>query len=233
MAENTANTAASTAAATSTEPAAAQASAASTPASTPAPVTTAPKAEDIASALLSALENRTQRVERSVAKSFSEQYGLSEAEIGTILAQAKAQKDAQLPEAAVAEINKQTERANRKLITAEVKALGADMGLVDLDTAMLLIKQDGIKVDDDGNVTGVKEALEALRQDKAFLFQTSANQQQAAAQAATAGSVKVSTGASLAGAKVYTSKDDIMSIKDPVERQRAIAENIHLFRSQK
>lgn len=227
MAEITANTAATPAA--STEPAAAPATAATTPASTPTPVTTAPKAEDIATAFLSALENRTQRVERSVAKSFSEQYGLSEQEIGTILAQAKAQKDAQLPAAAIAEINKQTERANRKLITAEVKALGADMGLVDLDTAMLLIKQDGIKVDDDGNVTGVKEALEALQQDKAFLFQASANQQQAA----TAGSVKVSTGASLAGAKVYTSKDDIMSIKDPVERQRAIAENIHLFRSQK
>ena len=43
---------------------------------TPAPAA-APKAEDIATSLLAALENRTQRVEKSVAKSFSEQYGLS------------------------------------------------------------------------------------------------------------------------------------------------------------
>ena len=60
MAEITANTAATPAA--STEPAAAPATAATTPASTPTPVTTAPKAEDIATAFLSALENRTQRV---------------------------------------------------------------------------------------------------------------------------------------------------------------------------
>jgi len=44
---------------------------------TPAPAA-APKAEDIAAALLAALETRQQR---SVVKSFSEQYGLSETEI--------------------------------------------------------------------------------------------------------------------------------------------------------
>lgn len=54
----------------------------------------APKAEDIAAALLTALETRQQRTERSVAKSFSEQYGLSETEISDILARAKAEKEA-------------------------------------------------------------------------------------------------------------------------------------------
>jgi hypothetical protein len=227
MAEITANTAATPAA--STEPAAAPATAATTPASTPTPVTTAPKAEDIATAFLSALENRTQRVERSVAKSFSEQYGLSEQEIGTILAQAKAQKDAQLPAAAIAEINKQTERANNKLIAAEVKALGADMGLVDLDTALLLMKRDGVQVDDTGNVTGVKEALEALQQEKAFLFRPATAGQQAQPQ--NPQGATVATGASLAGTKAYASKAEIMKIKDPELRQKAIAENWALFNS--
>ena len=51
-------------------------SAAPAAAPTPAPAA-APKAEDIATSFLAALETRTQRVEKSVAKSFSEQYWLS------------------------------------------------------------------------------------------------------------------------------------------------------------
>lgn len=193
---------------------------AETPAPTPAPET--PKAEDIATSLLSALEARTQRAERSVARSFSEQYGMTEKEINAILAKAKADKDAQLPEAAQNAIKEQTEKANKKLITAEVKSIGASMGLLDADTALLLMKRDGVTVDDDGNVSGVKEALEALETEKAYLFNKTPS--------APAAGVRVDTGASLAGAKAYSSKDDIMAIKDPDERQRAIAENIHLFR---
>lgn len=41
--------------------------------------------------------------------------------------------------------------------------------------------------------------------------------------------IKISTGASLGGGKVSMSKDEIMQIKDPIERQTAIAENVELF----
>ena len=136
---------------------------------TPAPAA-APKAEDIAAALLTALETRQQRTERSVAKSFSEQYGLSETEISDILARAKAEKEAKIPEAAQAEITKQLERANGLLIAADVRAKGAALGLVDADTALLLLDKSKIKVDDKGIVTGTEEALNDLQSSKAYLF---------------------------------------------------------------
>ena len=136
---------------------------------TPAPAA-APKAEDIAAALLTALETRQQRTERSVAKSFSEQYGLSETEISDILARAKAEKEAKIPEAAQAEITKQLERANGLLIAADVRAKGAALGLVDADTALLLLDKSKIKVDDKGIVTGTEEALKDLQASKAYLF---------------------------------------------------------------
>lgn len=136
---------------------------------TPAPAA-APKAEDIAAALLTALETRQQRTERSVAKSFSEQYGLSETEISDILARAKAEKEAKIPEAAQAEITKQLERANGLLIAADVRAKGAALGLVDADTALLLLDKSKIKVDDKGIVTGTGEALKDLQSSKAYLF---------------------------------------------------------------
>lgn len=136
---------------------------------TPAPAA-APKAEDIAAALLTALETRQQRTERSVAKSFSEQYGLSETEISDILAKAKAEKEAKIPEAAQAEITKQLERANGLLIAADVRAKGAALGLVDADTALLLLDKSKIKVDDKGIVTGTEETLKDLQSSKAYLF---------------------------------------------------------------
>lgn len=146
--------------------------AANSPAPTPAPAAqqSQPKAEDIASALLAALDTRTQRAERSVAKSFSEQYGLSEEEINGILAKAKADKDARIPEAAQAEINKQIAQAHNILVAAEVKTRGAAMGLVDADTAILLMNKDNVKVDEKGAVSGVEDALKALKEAKPFLF---------------------------------------------------------------
>lgn len=75
------------------------------PAPTPAPAVP-PKAEDIASSFLAALDACTQRAERAVAKSFSDQYGLLESEIGTILEKTKAEKEAKIPDAAQAEIDK-------------------------------------------------------------------------------------------------------------------------------
>ena len=126
--------------------------------------------DDVATALLAALEKRTQRVESSVTKSFAEQHGMSEAELTAILDKVKTEKAKQLPEAAQKQIAAATEKANGLLVTAEVKSLGASMGLVDADAALLLMERKDVKVGEDGAVTGVKEALEALKTTKPYLF---------------------------------------------------------------
>lgn len=128
------------------------------------------KPEDIATALINAVDSRTQRVERSISKSFAEQYGMSEQEVDSILSKAKAEKAAQIPAAAQAKIDQQMQAINNRLIAASVREEGAKLGLVDAEAALMMIKREGIKVDESGAVTGVKEALEALAKDKQYLF---------------------------------------------------------------
>lgn len=152
---------------TNTEP---QGAPVPTPAPTPATPPAAPNAEAIAAALLTALESRTQRAERSVTKSFAEQYGLTEEEMNTILNKAKADKAAQIPAAQQAAINQQLQQINNRLISAEIKSQGIAMGLVDADAALLLIDKTNIKVDDKGDPSGIQEALNALKEAKPYLF---------------------------------------------------------------
>lgn len=59
--------------------------------------------------------------------------------------------------------------ANERLIKAEVKVVSTQLGIVDPDAAYALMDRSGVKVDDAGNVTGVKEALEALLKVKTYL----------------------------------------------------------------
>ena len=66
----------------------------------------------------------------------------------------------------------QLARANELLIAADVRNTGAVMGLIDAETALLLLDRTNVKVDDKGAVTGVKEALEALKTAKPYLFGT-------------------------------------------------------------
>lgn len=56
------------------------------------------------------------------------------------------------------------------MIAAEVRAYGAQMGLLDAETALLLLDKSHVSVSEDGKVQGVKEALEALKTDKPYLF---------------------------------------------------------------
>lgn len=60
-------------------------------------------------------------------------------------------------------------KANDKLIRAELKYVGSELGLVDVDVAYLLLDKEGISVGDDGSVEGVKEALEKVIADKPYL----------------------------------------------------------------
>jgi hypothetical protein len=105
-----------------------------------------------------------------------------------MIAQVKAAKDAQKTEQerqaeALAAAQKKADdaeaakndaltKANQRLINAEVRSLAREMGAVDLEDVETLLPKAGIeiKIDDDGNVTGVKEALEALKASKGHLF---------------------------------------------------------------
>lgn len=60
-------------------------------------------------------------------------------------------------------------KANDKLIRAELKYVGSELGLVDVDVAYLLLDKEGISVGDDGSVEGVKEALEKVIAEKPYL----------------------------------------------------------------
>ena len=126
--------------------------------------------ETLAETLVKALDLRTQRAERSVLKSMSEQYGMSESELTAILDKAKAEKAKQLPADMQAKLDAANERASTLLLTAEVKSVGAEMGLIDPETALLLIDRTKAKVGDDGTVEGVKDALDALKTSKPYLF---------------------------------------------------------------
>lgn len=73
----------------------------------------------------------------------------------------------------LAEANKKAQeaegKANQRLIKAEVKLVSAELGIVDSDAAFTLMDRADVKVNDAGDVEGVKKALEALLKDKPYL----------------------------------------------------------------
>ena len=121
-----------------------------------------PNAEQIANSIVAAIEARSKRTENGIVKSYAEQYGMTEAEITQILDSAKKQKAAQPTPEQQAAMDKRLEMANGRLISAEIKAVGGNLGLLDADAASTLMDKSKVKVKDDGTVEGVKEALEAL-----------------------------------------------------------------------
>lgn len=69
---------------------------------------------------------------------------------------------------------KALESANKRLIKSEFKLLASskDFGVRKdaLDDAFVLADLSSVEVDEDGNVTGVQEALESLKKSKSYLF---------------------------------------------------------------
>lgn len=126
--------------------------------------------DQIVASLLSAIETRTQRAENGIYRSFEEQYGMSETELRELVQKHKAEKDSKPTEAQQKAMDEALNRANHRLIASEVKVIGKDMGLVDGDVALSLMDKTKVKVNEDGSVEGVKEALEALQKTKAYLF---------------------------------------------------------------
>lgn len=174
---------------------------------------TTPDMGTLAQTLIDAVQKRTARAESSVVKSIAEQYNMTEAEVAAILSKARDEKASALPEDVQKRINEATEKANERLIAAEVKTLGNAMGMVDAEIVLMMIDRKKVKVEDNGTVTGVQEALDALKTAKPVLFGASNNawgQKQ--------------------GGSATTTKADIMKIRDPIERQNQIAKNLELFK---
>lgn len=124
-----------------------------------------PSAEDIERIVESAMQKKG----KSVVRSLADQYGLTESEITAALEQRRADKAKELPDDAKRQIEEANARANNALIAADVRAVGAEMGLIDPQTALMLLDKEKIKVDGDA-VTGTKEALETLKAQKPYLF---------------------------------------------------------------
>jgi hypothetical protein len=58
---------------------------------------------------------------------------------------------------------------NERLLRGEVKAAAAKAGFIDPDDAFALLDRTDVKIDDDGNVAGIDEALKALAEAKPHL----------------------------------------------------------------
>lgn len=113
---------------------------------------------------------KTKLAELEAAEAERQKAAMSEQE-RTAAELAAAKKAAEEAEAAR---NQAIETANQRAIRAEFKlaAAGANIRKDALDDAYVLVDKSGISVDDDGNVIGVKEALEALVAAKPYLIET-------------------------------------------------------------
>lgn len=140
-----------------------------TPTDPPAAPQPAADPAAIAQAVLQAIEARNQRTERSIVKSMAEQHGLTEDELTAILGKAREDKAKQIAPEAQKQIDEANRRVEGILLAAEVRSLGAAMGLVDADAALTLMDRAGVKIEGD-NVTGVQAALDKLREGKPWLF---------------------------------------------------------------
>ena len=126
-------------------------------------------AESIVAALIPALDARQERTERSVIKSFAEQNGVSVEEITKLMTDYKAKQATAIPADVQQRIDERMRTADNRLISAEVRAVGTELNIIDIDAAFALMDKSGVKVGEDGSVTGVKEALEALTAAKPYL----------------------------------------------------------------
>ena len=110
-------------------------------------------AESIVAALIPALDARQERTERSVIKSFAEQNGVSVEEITKLMTDYKAQQAAAIPDDVQQRIDERLRTADNRLISAEVRAVGTELNIIDIDAAFALMDKSGVKVGEDGSVT--------------------------------------------------------------------------------
>lgn len=132
---------------------------------------TAPQIDIDYDKLASVIDGRQRAAGESAMKNYLRQQGLTEDQMQTAIANYKAAEEAKKPNFAA--MQKQIDDANNLVIHAEIKGLGVAMGLVDADAAVKLMDMSKVKFEN-GKVSGAQEALDALKQDKPYLFGTSA-----------------------------------------------------------
>ena len=103
---------------------------------------------------------------------------------------------------------------------AAYRTLLKDSGVSDkrLDAVMKVTNLDKLKLDKDGNLEGVDDLKKSIKEEWADFIVTEG-----------AKGADVSTPPA-GGGKTYKDKAEIMAIKDTGERQKAIAENMNLFK---
>jgi hypothetical protein len=138
------------------------------PANDPPPEADA--AAELKQTLLKAVEERARRAEGSVLRSMAEQNGVPEAELARMLDEARADRTEAIPPEARRKLDALNESASHRLLMAEVKNVGAELGLLDAEVALSLMNPETLTVAEDCAVTGVREALESLKQRKGYLF---------------------------------------------------------------
>jgi hypothetical protein len=108
-----------------------------------------------------AFERRLARERKNIEKEFNNKL---EKEKMTKEEKAKAEKDE-----AIKQASESMERANKKLIRAEVISESSKLGIRDADAAYKLMSKDDVEVDEHGKVIGVKAALKKLITEKPYL----------------------------------------------------------------
>jgi hypothetical protein len=68
------------------------------------------------------------------------------------------------------QLRERGELLGRRLAAAEVRRVGAEMGLVDAEIALTLLDPAALAVNEAGEVAGVRDALAALKAEKGYLF---------------------------------------------------------------
>lgn len=115
----------------------------------------------------------------------------------------------------------QTAKETKAAKSAAYRALLKEAGVAEkrLDAVLKVSDLESIELDKDGTIKGADKLAESIKTEWAdFISSTD-----------TAGA-KTTTPPTTTGGTKYASKSEIMAIKDTGARQRAIAENIQLFR---
>ena len=120
-------------------------------------------AQRIADSLAAALDNRRQRAERSVINSFARQNNLSPEILEGFLQQRSERRGETIPDDVQAMIDRRFKQADERLINAEIKEIGAQLGLIDAQAALAMMDRSGVRVANDGSVTGVLPVPPAAR----------------------------------------------------------------------
>lgn len=62
------------------------------------------------------------------------------------------------------------EKANQRIVNTEIKSIARSLNANDLNDVLALLDKSTIEVDDEGNVKGVDEAVQALKEAKPWMF---------------------------------------------------------------